>query len=41
MFHKIISPVVTCLALGFGSIADAARKHGHNHDKPLHGGIVV
>jgi hypothetical protein len=41
MFHKIIPPVITCLALSFGSIAVAAGKHGHNRDKPLRGGIVA
>lgn len=41
MFHKIITPVVIYLALGIGSIAVAADKHGHDHNKPLHGGNVA
>lgn len=41
MFHKIVAPVVTCISLGIGSIAVAAGKHGHDHNKPLHGGNVA
>ena len=32
---------LACLALGSASIATAADKHGHDHDKPLHGGILA
>jgi hypothetical protein len=32
---------LVCLALGIASIAAAADKHGHDHDKPLHGGIIA
>ena len=32
---------LACLALGIACIAAAADKHGHDHDKPLHGGIIA
>ena len=32
---------LACLALGIACIAAAADKHGHDHDKPLHGDIIA
>ena len=41
MFRKIIAPAVTCFALGIAPIVAAADKHGHDHGKPPHGGIIA
>jgi hypothetical protein len=40
--RNLIVITASCLALGFGLVANAADKHGHGHDhKPLHGGILA
>jgi hypothetical protein len=41
MLRNVITITLACLALGSASIATAADKHGHDHDKPLHGGIIA
>jgi predicted cobalt transporter CbtA len=42
MGYKLFSVVLISLALGFCGIAQAADKHGHDHDHaPAYGGIVA